>query len=153
MQVRAGSLRLASVPLELRVREVEWWLGRNSAGHLTSKTHVQRFMRQEALWLVTQALEAADKAREVGLPLATYLKERNRLRKAGLPPLTNEPREPSREPTARSQAGQESGGGRQDQTQGGETGAPAGAPAEAAPTAADPLPEVRPAQRENSFVR
>ena len=51
LQVRAGSLRLASVPLELRVREVEWWLGRNSAGHLNPKTHVQRFMRQEALWL------------------------------------------------------------------------------------------------------
>ena len=26
LQVRAGSLRLGSVPLELRVREVGWWL-------------------------------------------------------------------------------------------------------------------------------
>ena len=42
---------------------MEWWLGRNSAGHLNPKTHVQRFMRQEALWLVGEAMEAADKAR------------------------------------------------------------------------------------------
>jgi len=59
MLVRAGSARLDSVPMELRVREVEWYLGRNAAGHLSTRTHVGRFMRREALRIVELSLEIA----------------------------------------------------------------------------------------------
>ena len=57
--MRAGSARLRSVPIELRVREVGWYLGRNAAGHLNEATNVSRFMRQEAKRIVEIALEVA----------------------------------------------------------------------------------------------
>ena len=156
--MRAGSLRLGSVPLELRVREVQWYLGRNSAGHLNPRTNVQQFMRQEARAIIEHAMETADPS-QPREPIRVGRRSRqeggrgNRARRSSLGGGGGGAAAPAA-------AAAEAPGAAETEAPGPATlgggAAPGDAEAEApgaAPAAADAPPEVRPSVRENSFVR